>query len=246
MRRKPGSRTSTSAEGDAPTIRAAAVGACLGTVTAPSATAEVWFAWVGDNIAATDRYARELLSDDERRHLDGYRIRESAERYIVTRALVRSVLSERLGIPGPVIKVSRTDTGKPIVTEGVHFNVSHSGDLVLLAVSEQRAVGVDVERKRPVLKVGALTERWLSDLERVNLARLRSLGIDESDSFLRIWSLKEAQLKALGVGISGSARAELHRVHVMPLDELLDPLAGPRDGGGYVGAIAFADPAGSD
>ena len=198
---------------------------------------------MGDNAAETERYARELLSDDERQHLDGYRIREAAERYIVTRALVRSVLSERLGIPAPAIRVSRTDTGKPIVTEGVHFNVSHSGDLVLLAVSDDQPVGVDVERKRTVLKVNALTQRWLSDLERTNLARLRELGIDESDSFLRIWSLKEAQLKALGVGISGSARAELHRVHVMPLDELLDPLSGPRDGGGYVGAIAFASSA---
>jgi len=198
---------------------------------------------VGDNVTATDRYVRELLSDDERQHLNGYRIREAAERYIVTRALVRSVLSHRLGIPGPVIKVSRTDTGKPVLTAGVHFNVSHSGDLVLLAVSEQRPVGVDVERKRPVVKVRALSQRWLSDRERASLERLRSLGIDESDSFLRIWSLKEAQLKALGVGISGSARAELHRVHVMPLDDLLDPLSGPRDGGGYVGAIAFADPA---
>ena len=184
-----------------------------------------------------------MLSNDERQHLNGYRIREAAERYIVTRALVRSVLSERLGIPAPAIRVSRTDTGKPVVTEGVHFNVSHSGDLVLLAVSDDQPVGVDIERKRTVLKVHALTQRWLSDIERTNLARLRELGIDESDSFLRIWSLKEAQLKALGVGISGSARAELHRVHVMPLDELLDPLSGPRDGGGYVGAIAFASSA---
>jgi 4'-phosphopantetheinyl transferase len=203
----------------------------------------VWFAWVGDNAGETERFARELLSGDEREHLNGYRIREAAERYIVTRALVRSVLSERLGVPAPAIRVSRTDTGKPIVTEGVHFNVSHSGDLVLLAVSDDQPVGVDIERKRPVLKVNALTQRWLSDLERANLARLRELGIDESDSFLRIWSLKEAQLKALGVGISGSARAELDRVHVMPLDELLDPLSGPRDLGGYVGAIAFAHPA---
>jgi 4'-phosphopantetheinyl transferase len=203
----------------------------------------VWFAWVGDKAGETERFARELLSGDERDHLNGYRIREAAERYIVTRALVRSVLSDRLGVAAPAIRVSRTDTGKPIVTEGVHFNVSHSGDLVLLAVSDDQPVGVDIERKRPVLKVNALTQRWLSDLERANLARLRELGIDESDSFLRIWSLKEAQLKALGVGISGSARAELDRVHVMPLDELLDPLSGPRDRGGYVGAIAFANPA---
>ncbi len=220
--------------------RGVTVGHCLGTVSGPAATAELWFAWVGERAGDAERYARELLSADERQHLDGYRIRDAAERYVVTRALIRAVLSERLGIAAPDIRVSRTDTGKPVVTDGIHFNVSHSGELVLLAISEERPVGVDVERKRPVLKVHALAQRWLSDGERVNLAKLRELGIDESDSFLRIWSLKEAQLKALGVGISGASRAELHRVHVLPLDEHLDALAGPRDGGGYVGAIAFA------
>ena len=216
------------------------VGNCLGEISGPSATAELWLAWIGDSAADVDRYARELLSADERRHLEGYRIREAAERYVITRALIRAVLSDRLGVPAPSITVRRTDTGKPVVTGGVHFNVSHSGDLVLLAVCERRAVGVDVERKRPVVKVEALAKRWLSDAERENLARLRDLGIDESDSFLRIWSLKEAQLKALGVGISGAAGAPLHTVHVMPLDELLDPLAGRRQGDAYVGAIAFA------
>jgi phosphopantetheine--protein transferase-like protein len=99
---------------------------------------------------------------------------------------------------------------------------------------------VDVERRRPVQRVKALIERWLTDDERRDLERLRGRSGDESDAFLRVWSLKEARLKALGVGISGAAAARIDTVDVQPLDTLLDPLAHRPGEQGYVGAVAFA------
>ena len=219
--------------------QASDVGARLGSVAGPSAVADVWFAWVGDHARDVDRFTREYLSPNEGEHLRQYRSREAAERYVVTRSLVRIVLSDHLGIPPRKIRVSRTDMGKPVVMERVHFNVTHSGDLVLLAISEQRAVGVDVERRREVLRVRALMQRWLTEPERQQCAELTRRGATVSDAFLRIWSLKEARLKALGVGISGAAGALLHTVDVLPLDTLLDALAGQHEHG-YVGALAFA------
>jgi 4'-phosphopantetheinyl transferase len=202
--------------------------------------ADIWCARVGEHADDVDRLGRDYLSDDECARLDLYRSDEAAERYVVTRSLVRIVLSEHLGVAARDVRVSRTDTGKPVIAEGIHFNVSHSGDLILLALSEQRAVGVDVERRREVPRVRALTARWLSEAERVDVARLLAAGASDSEAFLRIWSLKEARLKALGVGISGASRAPLDDVHALPLDHLLDPIAGDRYGQGYVGAIAFA------
>lgn len=218
----------------------ALVGARLGTVAAPSAVADVWFAWVGDHVGEVERFSREYLSAEEADHLRQYRSRAAAERYVITRSLVRIVLSDHLGIPPREIRVSHTDTGKPVVTENVHFNVTHSGDLVLLALSEQRAVGVDVERRRDVARVAALMERWLTDAERHECARLTKRGATLSDAFLRVWSLKEARLKALGVGIAGASSSPHDTVDVIPLDELLDALAGHHDQLGYVGALAFA------
>jgi 4'-phosphopantetheinyl transferase len=209
-------------------------------VAAAPAVADVWFAWVGDHARDVDRFSRDYLSREERSRLDAYRSREAAERYVVTRSLVRLVLSDRLGMSARDIRVSRTDTGKPVIAEGIHFNVSHSGDLILLALSEQRDVGVDVERRRQVERVDALVQRWLTAAEREELDRLARDGADASDAFLRIWSLKEARLKALGVGISGAAGAELHKVDVLSLDALLDSVIGGRDDRGYVGALAFA------
>ena len=217
------------------------VGACLGTVDAPSdGSAEVWFAWVGDHARDVDRYSRDYLSASERARLTEYRGREAAERYVVTRSLVRIVLGKRLGIAPRDVEVSRTDRGKPIIAAGAHFNVSHSGDLVLLALSADRPVGVDVERRRDVARVPALSQRWLTAAERRDFDRLCSSGTPESDAFLRVWSLKEAQLKALGVGIRGAASARLDQVAVLPLDHLLDSRSGPHVGDGYVGALAFA------
>jgi 4'-phosphopantetheinyl transferase len=218
------------------------VGACLGTIDAPAAggSADVWFAWVGDHARDVDRYSRDYLSESERRRLTEYRVRDAAERYVVTRSLVRIVLGGRLGVAPRDVEVSRTDMGKPIVTSGAHFNVSHSGDLILLALSADRPVGVDVERRREVARVPALSQRWLTLAERTDFERLRSSGTPESDAFLRVWSLKEAQLKALGVGIRGATSALLDDVHVLPLDHLLDSLSGPHVGSGYVGALAFA------
>jgi 4'-phosphopantetheinyl transferase len=221
-------------------MRASDVGARLGTVNTSAAAADVWYAWVGDHARDVDRFSRDYLSSDEAARSRTYRSREAAERYVVTRSLVRIVLSDRLEIPGREIPVSRTDTGKPVVAGGIHFNVTHSADLILVAVSDVRPVGVDIERKRDVARVNALVARWLTDAERNELAQLTQRGASSSDAFLRIWSLKEARLKALGVGISGAAGALLHTVDARPLDDLLESLPGRPDEHHYVGAIAFA------
>jgi phosphopantetheinyl transferase len=222
--------------------RSGDVGARLGRVAGASAAADVWFAWVGDHASDVERFSREYLSPDEEARLRAYRSREAAERYVVTRSLVRIVLSEHLGISPREIRVNRTDTGKPVIAESasVHFNVTHSADLILLALSQERPVGVDVERRRDVDRVRALANRWLTDLERGEVDRLTAHGATMSDAFLRIWSLKEARLKALGVGISGAASAAAHPVDVLPLDELLAKLPSHGDRRGYVGALAFA------
>jgi len=194
---------------------------------------------VGDHASDVDEFSRRFLSQAECERLESYRSRAAAERYVVTRSLVRTVLGAHTGVSPKDLRVRLTASGKP-EAEGVHFNVTHSGEIVLLAVCDERAVGVDVERRREVARVDALVERWLTAAERIELARLRQRGIEDSDAFLRVWSLKEARLKALGVGISGAGSAEIGRVVVHDLDDLLGPIARNADERGYVGALAFA------
>lgn len=215
------------------------LGTPLGTVRSTLSSAEVWAARVGEHAGRLDVYARDLLSPAELSRLRAYRSRESAERYVVTRSLVRTVLSQRLRVDPRQLNVTMTETGKPVLPDSIHFNVSHSADLILLAVSADRQVGIDVERRREVQRVHALIGRWLTDAERDAVARIARGGLTLSEAFLRVWSLKEARLKALGVGIAGAARAQVEGVEAVPLDDLL---GGLNEGAatGFVGAVAFA------
>jgi 4'-phosphopantetheinyl transferase len=220
-------------------VRDAALGAHIGTVRTRRGTAEVHAAQVGAHASAVERYGRTLLSPAEQARLGAYRSRESAERYVITRCLVRSVLAERLGVAPRDIEFSQTERGKPHVAGALEFNLSHSGDLILLAISDGRPVGIDVERRRPVARVDALVARWLTPGEREDVDRIVRSGLPVSEAFLRVWSLKEARLKALGVGIAGAASAPTDHIDAAPLDEVLEPFGSGPDAG-FVGAIAFA------
>lgn len=208
-------------------------------MTADAGRADIWLAWVGDHVRDVDDFSRQYLSDVECERLESYRSRAAAERYVVTRSLVRTVLGAHTGVSPRELRVRLTSMGKP-EAEGVHFNVTHSGEVVLLAVSDDRPVGIDVERRRDIARVQALIDRWLTPDERAELEALRKIGLDDSDAFLRVWSLKEARLKALGVGISGAATATVGLVVARRLDDLLEPLTRGPGEPGYVGAVAFA------
>ena len=93
--------------------------------------------------------------------------------------LIREMLAQKLdNSPGDIV-ITRADSGKPL-TEGAFFSISHSGDMVLCAVSE-RPVGVDVERLRPV--PARLADRF---------------GTQEPEEFFRLWTRMEARVKCFG------------------------------------------------
>lgn len=219
------------------------VGMLLGAVRGTSAGADVWCAWVEAPSPGREDPRARLLSPDERRLARRYRSDDAASRYVATRALVRHVLAAELHVSPAAVLVAYTDLGKPVVAGGVHFNVSHSGDLILVAVSRDRPVGVDIERRRDVARSDALMRRWLTEAERVRVARYVAEGQSPSDAFLRVWSLKEARLKALGVGLSGAPGADaeaVEAVEAVPLDAILDALSDGRSADRYIGAVAFA------
>lgn len=216
------------------------VGVALGTVTCGVDTADVWYAWVGATMRDMGDLSARVLSALERERLSMYRNDSAAARYVVTRSLVRSVLSHRMDVPPGDVPIGQTDFGKPVVAGTLHFNVSHSGDLVLMALSADRAVGIDVERRRAVERSPALVARWLTGAEQRDVAQRIAGGADPSDAFLRVWSLKEARLKALGVGIANATHADVDAVAVVPLDGLLERIHRGDASEGYIGAVAFA------
>jgi phosphopantetheine--protein transferase-like protein len=87
------------------------------------------------------------------------------------------------------------------------FSVSHSRDVVLVAIAMGATVGVDVEVRRPRKYLDRLARRILTDAEYGPWAA--QAGADQLESFLRHWTRREAYLKAIGLGLAGGMRDAL-------------------------------------
>lgn len=115
---------------------------------------------------------------------------------------LRLVLARYLGEAPEAIELLRGERGKPSLAtapERLAFNLSHSGELTLVAVSRGREVGVDVEREKPARDLIALAERALAPED---AAAVRTASEDErSRRFYALWTRHEARLKCLGVGL---------------------------------------------
>jgi 4'-phosphopantetheinyl transferase len=147
-----------------------------------------------------------------RSHLDAEeRAREAAlvipgakRRFVCARGLLRELLSERVGGAPANVPLRIGEIGKPALDPAVnphdlHFNLSHSGELVLVAMAEGLEVGVDVERPRRLRRPEALATRILTPGE---LEVWHSVPAGRRDEeLLGIWTRKEACVKAMGAGL---------------------------------------------
>ncbi len=145
-----------------------------------------------------------ILSPAERHRHAAYRQRADQERFLVGRAALRRLLGHWLGQPPGAVALEVGPRGKPRCAAAPAFNVSHSGDWILLAFHDGGEVGVDVERMRPDLDWGPIAQRFFPpDLT----AALRALPpAARPGAFLRSWCRLEARLKARGEGLAGRER----------------------------------------
>jgi 4'-phosphopantetheinyl transferase len=122
-------------------------------------------------------------------------------RFVAGRAALRKRLASYAGLSPGQVAIVEGANGKPEarVPSGVEFSVSHSGGLVLLAFGAGTPVGVDVEAIRPRADLDALAARFLAPAERDAIRA----AADPLLAFLEIWTVKEACLKALGIGLAG-------------------------------------------
>ncbi|ORT59114.1 4'-phosphopantetheinyl transferase superfamily protein [Streptomyces sp. CB03238] len=119
-----------------------------------------------------------------------------------TRRWVRAVVARRLAVPGEALRWERDDEGKPFVVTGgriVHLSYSHSDGVAGLALSEAAPVGMDVERVRERTHLEALAHGCLSADEFAQWRRRPERTGPEG--FCRLWTRKEAVLKAWGSGV---------------------------------------------
>jgi 4'-phosphopantetheinyl transferase len=162
--------------------------------------------WLADiSLLASDAIRERSLAwltPGERARFDRYRGDADRLMFLLGRVMARRLVGRALGVPPTAWRWREGPHGRPEIdappTE-LHFNLSHSSGLVACAVARDREVGVDVEDADRAPIDPAIVERFCSPDE---AAAIRVGDPGWRDRFLEVWTLKEAYLKARGVGIS--------------------------------------------
>lgn len=229
----------------------------------------VWHATSSvDQPGPVETYCESWLDDEERRRADRFRRATSRNQHVIGRGMARRLLGSGLShVPGKgeslnletgsvaQIRFAEETYGKPYVVEPESakqpFNLAHTDGLVMCGIGSNahRLVGVDVERLGRRTDPG-LAERYFSQPEIDYLTALDD-DVAQRNAFLKIWTLKESFIKAIGTGLQ-TPLADFAFVDIdsdTPTVEMLNPSLQsdmswtffsiqPRPG--YVGAIAVA------
>jgi 4'-phosphopantetheinyl transferase len=182
-----------------------------------AATVRVW-----NLLLATRGDHERWLSPDEREQASRFRFSRDRQSFAATRSALRQILGTILEVAPHRVEFGRHPGGKPRLLgqpahAGVRFNVSHSADRALIAVAWDREVGVDLEPVRPCPEALALAQRHFAPAELRQL--LLAEASDVTRTFLRLWTRKEAVLKAAGTGLTDDLSLT---------DTTVEPLAGQR------------------
>lgn len=149
-----------------------------------------------------------VLSGDELQRCQSHRLPKGQRSYLLTRLALRTLLSRHHPEVAPADwRFSRSVNGKPQISHPdlqVSFNLSHAGSLIALAFSGQASIGVDIEHRDRELDADALSARYFSDKEHDMLMRLPT--DIRLQRFLILWTMKEAVVKASGLGLARALR----------------------------------------
>lgn len=149
---------------------------------------------------------RRLLSEDELRQQARFHFADDRKRYLVTRAMVRTVLSRYVAVAPVDWAFSTNRYGRPEIARphgealGLCFNISHTRGLIALGVTRQRALGVDVENLVTRQVSEGIADRFFSPIEVAELSRVPADL--KQDRFFEYWTFKESYIKARGMGLS--------------------------------------------
>ncbi len=162
----------------------------------------VWRVHLGRVVGSLDRLEK-LLSRNETDRARRFHFERDRRRFILARGALRTILGGYVKMDPKLIVFDYGPQGKPFLAppiSSIRFNVAHSGELALVAVSRERELGVDVEFVRSLTWAEQIPERFFSPRE---AAVFRSLPHDlVGPAFFACWTRKEAYIKARGGGLS--------------------------------------------
>lgn len=144
-----------------------------------------------------------VLSEDEKERADRLKVELKKKQFILARSLLRKLLSNSTDIRLDEIEFYYGEHDKPFIKntyKNIEFNLSHSDQCIVIAITLENKVGVDVEKINTEIDHDSLSKRFFSKEEYSYLIKLNNNN--KLDAFYRIWTRKEAFIKATGEGIA--------------------------------------------
>jgi 4'-phosphopantetheinyl transferase len=154
--------------------------------------------------AGAEEEWRSILSADEIARAGRFRFAQDRKFYTATRAILRRILGGYTAADPRELVFRYSEREKPSLSGDeagkIEFNVSHSGQVALLAFARERSLGVDVEQIRGGRDHEAIARRFFSQHEQEQLSALPPS--ERAAAFFRCWTRKEAYIKATGDGLA--------------------------------------------
>ncbi len=144
-----------------------------------------------------------LLSKSEVHKVQRYRHPKGQHDALITRLFIRSILALYTDQAPQDLRFTITAQGKPELCNGtlpIRFNLSHNNDLIICAVCLDHDIGCDVESLARKINIESIAKRYFSSDEYQSLQMLSPAA--QKTRFFEYWTLKEAFVKATGLGIS--------------------------------------------
>jgi len=170
-----------------------------------------------------------ILSDDERERANKLKVEDKKQQYVIARGTLRQRLGLLTNINPEDFVFEYLEHGKPVLNNDsriadITFNISHSYDLALIAISQKQSIGIDIEKINHDSDHQALVTRFFSKAEQAEFNTL-SEAI-KAKAFCACWTRKEAFIKAIGSGITyglGNFNVTVDPDIQMPMINLLKP-----------------------
>lgn len=162
---------------------------------------DIWHGYVAVDDKSTSRYWH-LLDQDEQIHAGKIKNALFRHRYIEVHGRLRKLLSQLLNQAPEKIAIKKTAFGKPYLADypELVFNLSHSGDAFLIAVGYYCQLGADLEHCQRRVDFSALVNKCFAEEEITYWNRLPEE--QKKIAFYRLWTRKEAFVKAVGRGLA--------------------------------------------
>ena len=189
---------------------------------------DVWLCDLKTLSGETNKFYN-TLSDDERERANKLKVEDKKQQYIITRGTLRQRLNLLTNIDPEDFVFEYLEHGKPVLINDarfadITFNISHSHNLALIAISLKQSIGIDIEKINHDSDHQALVTRFFSMAEQAEFKTL-SEAI-KSKAFCACWTRKEAFIKAIRSGVTyglGNFDVTVDPDIQMPMINLLKP-----------------------